>query len=94
MTISSLKNSQVGAPVIVIAAIILGLFMFWMYKVNFKTVPEAKPIVVDKQLLLRLAQQSQGDFSKLSPQDQARVNGMTGGYGAVAIGQAYRANSR
>lgn len=68
--------------------------MFWLYRANFKTVPSAKPIVVDKVLLLRLARQCQGDFNKLSPEDRARVNRMTGGYGVVAIGQAYRANGQ
>ncbi len=94
MAASSKQNTQVGIPVVVTAVVVLALFMFWLYRANFKTIPSAKPIVVDKALLLRLAQQCQGDFSKLSPQDQARVNAMTGGYGVVAIGQAYRAHGQ
>lgn len=42
----------------------------------------------------RLAIKCQGDFSKLSPAEQAKVNEMENGYGALAIRNIYARSRR
>ncbi len=60
-----------------------------LYKINFRTVPGPPIPQVDHDLMVRLAKKCQGDFSKLSPQEQAKVNEMENGYGVIAIHRVY-----
>ncbi|HZP84252.1 MAG TPA: hypothetical protein VFB21_21600 [Chthonomonadaceae bacterium] len=81
---------SVGKPVIFAAIVALLLFCVWLYRINFKTVPGPQIPEVDHDLIRSLAIKCKGDFYKLSPEEQAKVNSMENGYGVVAISRSYQ----
>ena len=80
-------KKQVPMPVVVAACIFALAFMGWWGYKNFgsaNTPKTAENVKVDNYLA-EMAQKSGGDWSKLTPEEQAKVNSMTGNRGALAL---------
>jgi hypothetical protein len=81
------KNIAIGA-----AAIVLLAFVIWWGIKNFNPSdpPKTKTQLDTDAYLKELAKKSGGDFSKLSPEEQQKVNSMTSGRGAMMISRMPR----
>ena len=86
------EKKQVPLWAIIAAAVaLLGLMGWWGYK-NFG--PQDPPLTAKNvevnNLLAELAKKCEGDFSKLSPEDQAQATKIGGPYAAMIIHSSYR----
>jgi len=86
------ESKQVPLWAIIAAAVaLLGLMGWWGYK-NFG--PQDPPLssenVATQNVLDEMAKKCQGDFSKLSPEDQAAVRKSTGPYAPMVIATTYK----
>ena len=94
----SLKDSGRGRSVspALIAACVVALLIFvgWIAYANL--LAPAKPAPMDAKgqenhaFIKRLAKESGGDMSKLSPEDAQKLQDMTKGYGAMALKSALK----
>jgi hypothetical protein len=85
-------KTKVGMPAIIIAVVVLVAFMSWWGYRSFNEGDKpktARSTEIDAMLTAE-AQKCQGDFSKLPPEDQAKVNKVTGGWGFAAIKKMYK----
>ncbi|HLV81891.1 MAG TPA: hypothetical protein VKT32_16505 [Chthonomonadaceae bacterium] len=95
---SSKADSQKQVPpfVIAIAVALLVVFIAWRGWATF-TMPQGKlppPPTQDINFLMQKARECQGDFSKLSPADQAKVQQISHGFGPAAIASDWRKESQ
>jgi hypothetical protein len=90
------EKKQIPVPVVVAACIAaLGFMGWWGYK-NFgpqDTPKTSKNIEVDNYLA-EMAKKSGGDWNKLTPEEQAKVNSMTANRGAMALAGLARGKAR
>jgi hypothetical protein len=80
-------RKQVPVPVIIAACVaLLGLMGWWGYR-NFgpQVTPKTAENLKADAFLQEMAKKCGGDFSKLTPEEQLKVNGFAGGRGAMAI---------
>ncbi|HLH79960.1 MAG TPA: hypothetical protein VKV29_06715 [Chthonomonas sp.] len=85
-------QQNVGPLQIAIAVVVLAGVLFGIYKLTFRghpapSTPAVKP--VPPMNLRQLAIQCQGDFTKLSPEQQKQVNAATGNQGAYVLRAIY-----
>lgn len=94
MAIKASKPSSsqgVSPAVIAIVAVVLLAFVGWLAYANLA--PHAEPYVpkttpegaATNNWIEQKAKESKGDISKLSPEDQDKLQKITRGYGAVAL---------
>jgi hypothetical protein len=87
------EKKQIPVPVVIAACIaVLALVVWWGFK-NFSPgdPPKSSLNVQVDNYLAEMAKKSGGDWSKLTPEEQAKVNGMTGNRGAMAISSLSKA---
>ncbi|HZP83478.1 MAG TPA: hypothetical protein VFB21_17670 [Chthonomonadaceae bacterium] len=99
MSLSSGKTTR-NAPKpqvspVVVAALVIALlaFVIWRGVAAFsgpKAGPLPPPPTQDIAFLQQKAKECQGDFAKLSPADQTKVQQLTHGFGAAAMASNYR----
>jgi len=87
------EKAGVSFPVIVGAIALLLLFIGWLAYRNFVPPPHASgPTPESKNdWISQLAKQTRGDFSKLDPATQKKMNVYTGGKGAELLKSKYEA---
>ncbi len=88
------KERSEGSPsimVYILAGLLLLGILFGIYKLTFRPAPISgyETQQVNEKALDSLANKCQGDFKKLSPEDQKKVNSMTGGRGGSVIARIY-----
>jgi hypothetical protein len=86
----SKPGRSVPSPVIMAAlGVSLALFIGWLGYVNLLAPPKPAPMDAKGQanhkFIKQLAVKSGGDMSKLSPDEQQRLQKLTTGYGAMAM---------
>jgi len=89
----STPKQSVSPVVVVLAVLALVLFVAWRAWVAFAPPRMGKlppPPTQDIQFINQKAREVQGDFSRLSPEDQMRVQQITQGFGPAAIASAWR----
>jgi hypothetical protein len=85
-------KTKAGTPAIIVAVVVLVAFLAWWGHRSFTDGDRpqtARSAEIDSMLTAE-AQKCQGDFSKLPPDEQDKVNKVTGGWGAVAIAKMYK----
>ncbi|HZT42255.1 MAG TPA: hypothetical protein VFA07_08695 [Chthonomonadaceae bacterium] len=90
------QKQQVPPAVIVIAVVVLLAFVVWRGWAAF-TMPQGKlppPPTQDINFLEQKARECQGDFSKLSPADQQKVQQISHGFGPAAMASDWRKESQ
>jgi hypothetical protein len=92
MEVNEALKTKAGAPAVIIAVVVLVAFLsWWGYRnLNDGDRPKTAHSAQIDEMLTAEAQKCQGDFSKLSPEDQKKVNDVTGGWGGVAIAKMYK----
>jgi hypothetical protein len=92
MEVKQALKAKAGAPAIIIAVVLLVAFMAWWGYRSFNEGDKPHTARGDQidAMLTAEAQKCQGDFSKLPPEDQQKVNQVTGGWGAAAIKKMYK----
>jgi hypothetical protein len=85
----SFLQSKPTVVAIVVAAVVLVLFLGWLAYANFSG-PKLHPIQPTQKTeadlyIEQLRKKSGGDWNKLTPEEQARVNQITRGFGPMAI---------
>lgn len=86
-------KQNVSPIIVVIAFLALALFVAWRAWVTFAPPRMGKlppPPTRDIEYINQKAREVQGDFSKLSPEDQMRVQRITQGFGPAAIASSWR----
>jgi hypothetical protein len=89
------KGNANASPV-AIAALVIALLAFiaWLAYVNLFKPPGPPPWSAQDRAnnatMIELAKKCQGDFGKLSPEDQAKARKMAGGYAGLAISKLYK----
>ncbi len=87
------SGQKVSPVVVVLAAVALLAFLAWRAWVAFAP-PHAWPLppppTQDINFINQKAQEAQGDFNKLSPEDQAKVQKISHGFGPASIASAWR----
>lgn len=89
----SAPKQNVSPTVIILAVLALVLFIAWRAWVTFAPPHMGKlppPPTQDIEFINQKAREAQGDFSRLSPEDQMRVQRITQGFGPAAIASAWR----
>ncbi|MDX1931642.1 MAG: hypothetical protein SFU56_03470 [Capsulimonadales bacterium] len=86
------EKKEVAPWMLIVAAVaLLALLGWWGYK-NFG--PQDPPLtaknVATNNMLEEMAKKSKGDFSKLSPEEQAKVREATGPYAPMVINNTAR----
>ena len=103
MNVTSIKTAETGArqqvsPVVVaLLAIVLIAFIVWRAWSAFAGPPTGKlppPPTQDINFIQQKAKECQGDFTKLSPEDQAKVQKITMGFGQASMASTYRKLSK
>lgn len=87
MAVKGAKNARdknnVNLPIVVIAVIALIVFMGWMGYRTFG--PEPRPVndltIAHDKWMEQVARDSKGDFSKVKPEDQSRLQKESYGHG-------------
>lgn len=86
-------RQKVSPVVIAIAVVLLAGFVAWRGWAAFAG-PQAGPLppppTQDINYISQMARATQGDFNKLSPDDQAKVQKITHGWGQSALVGAWR----
>src|SRR5689334_9759162 len=99
MNVTSIKTTESGgrqqvSPVVVaLLALALIAFVVWRAWSAFAGPPTGKlppPPTQDINFLQQKAKDCQGDFNKLSPEDQAKVQKISMGFGQAAMASTYR----
>lgn len=83
---------SVPPGVIAIAVVLLVLFVGWRAYEAFAPIrsgPLPPPPTKDIEFIKQKAQEAQGDFAKLSPEDQQKVQQAAHGFGQAAIASAW-----
>ncbi|HZP83761.1 MAG TPA: hypothetical protein VFB21_19120 [Chthonomonadaceae bacterium] len=86
------SDSQAVPPrVILAAALALVVFLGWMAYRTFGpfTPPKTFTVQDQKAWVAKLARETQGDFDKLSPADQTKLNNISFGNGATYLKKTY-----
>lgn len=87
------ERSDASPSIMIYILAVLALFgiLFGIYKLTFHSAPTSGHAMqqVDEKSLESLANKCQGDFKKLSPEDQKKVNSITGGRGGSVIARIY-----
>lgn len=91
MAVNGAKNAKdktnANLPIIVIAVVALVAFMIWMGYRSFG--PEPKPVNdltrAHDQWMEQVAKVSGGDFSKVKPEDQAKLQSESYGHGDMVL---------
>lgn len=87
------EKRHVPPIVVVIAVVALLLFVGWRAWVAFAPPRVGKlppPPTQEIEFINQKAREVQGDFSRLSPEDQVKIQQMTHGFGPAAIASAWR----
>ena len=90
------QKQQVHPAVIVLAVVVLLAFVFWRAHAAF-TIPQGKlppPPTQDINFLMQKARECQGDFNKLSPADQEKVQKISHGWGVASMQSDWRRESQ
>ena len=93
------SKPQVPPAVIAIVIVILvALVGFYGYKTLKGYEPEVAPVSAakkaDSDWMVQKANESQGVMSKLSKDDQDKLQAMTKGFGGMALSQAYASQQK
>ncbi len=89
----SAPKQNVSPVVAILIVLALVLFVAWRAWVTFAPPRMGKlppPPTQDIEFINQKAREVQGDFSRLSPEDQMRVQRITQGFGPAAIASAWR----
>ncbi len=92
--------SQQVTPAMIAAAVILLVIVisFYGYKTLRGYQPEAAPVSAEKKAdsdwLVQKANESQGVMSKLSKDDQEKLQTITKGYGGMSLSQVYASQQK
>ena len=79
------------SPVLVAAVAALLVAGLGAYGYNQMALPApARAEVPERGWLEQKANECKGDFNRLIPEDQARVNKLTNNYGVIAMSKAYQ----
>jgi hypothetical protein len=80
-------KKQVPVPVVVAAFVALLAFLGWWGYRNFgpQTTPKSAESLKVEAYLREMAKKCDGDISKLTSEERAKVNSMTGGRGGMAL---------
>ena len=83
------EKKAVGLPIIIVAAV-LGLALIGFIGYRTFNPPQAHTAAMQTfdDYVSQKAKESNRDFSKLSPEDQAKLNSQTMGHGAQALQSA------
>ena len=88
------RGRSVHPAVIAVAVVVLLTLVGWLAYANLLAPPKSAPMDATGQAnhdyIKRLAKQSMGDISKLSPDDVKKLQEMTKGYGAMALKAALK----
>lgn len=78
------------AAVVVVAVLALVVLVGWLAYANLLAPPKAPPLVKGSNYTFveQVAKQSGGDYSKVSAEDQAKLETMTMGHGKQAFDDA------
>lgn len=78
------------AAVVVVAVLALVVLVGWLAYANLLAPPKAPPLVkgTNYTFVEQVAKQSGGDYSKVSAEDQAKLESMTMGHGRQAFDDA------
>jgi hypothetical protein len=99
MVAKSAGGKGVSPAIIGVAGVVVVGLVGWLAYVNLFAPPGPPPMnttPVEQQTtntMQSLAKKCQGDFSKLSPEDQAAANKIAGGYAALAISKLYQSSA-
>ncbi len=89
----AVSKTQVSPKFVVVAVVVLVAFVAWVGIRAFSG-PTAGPLppppTAEINLINQMARQCQGDFTKLSPEDQAKVQQITHGFGAASMASTWR----
>jgi len=90
-------NPLSGKPttaVVVVAVVALVVLVGWLAYANLLAPPKAPPLVkgTNYTFVEQVAKQSGGDYSKVSAEDQAKLESMTMGHGKQAFDDAVKRN--
>src|SRR2546421_12594271 len=95
MAVRKKDNGQRSSPSpVAVAAVIavLVLFIGWLAYANLLAPPKAPPLVkgTNYTFVEKVAKQAGGDYTKLSAEDQAKLESMTMGHGKQAFDDAWK----
>ena len=90
----SVKEESVKeiSPKVMVACVIglVAFIVFLAYRtIGPSLVPKTVSVREQREWVTKLAQDTQGDFSRLSPDDQKKVNGISSGNGATYLRAMY-----
>lgn len=89
----TIQKKQVSPIVVAIAVVALLLFVGWRAWVTFAPPRVGKlppPPTQEIEFINQKAREVQGDFSRLKPEDQIKIQQITHGFGPAAIASAWR----
>jgi len=86
---AALGNRKAGLPAIIIGAVVLLAFMAWWGYKNFGPQPDIKTEAgfAHDEWMNKIAKETGGDISKLSPEDMGKLQKQTFGHGDLALKQ-------
>lgn len=88
---NGVEKANPQLPIIIGAVVLLAVFIGFMAYINFRPQGPVPVKTATSDWLEKLARESKGDFSKLSPQDQAKLNQIPpGGQGADWLKRKYQ----
>ncbi len=87
-------KSKATLPAVIVAVVVLVVLMVFLYRHNFvpaegPTPPKNPAKEADMKWMSEKAQESQGNFSSLSPADQQRVQQISNNKGQMALQYLY-----
>ena len=91
-SVKPLLSGKASPAVAAIAVFALVLLVAWLAYANLLAPPKAPPLVKGSNYTFveQVAKQSGGDYSKVSAEDQARLESMTMGHGKNAFDDAWK----
>jgi hypothetical protein len=88
------QGRSVHPGLVAVSVVVLLIVVGWLAYANLLAPPKPAPMDAKGQAnhdyIKRLAKQSGGDMSKLSPDDAQKLQEMTKGYGAMALKAALK----
>jgi hypothetical protein len=100
MVAKSAGSKGVTPAIMGVAVVVVVALVGWLAYTNLFSGPKPPPMnntATEQQTtdtMASLAKKCQGDFSKLSPEDQATAKKMAGGMAAMAIAKLYQSAPR
>ena len=88
----ALPSGKASLAAVIVAVLALVLLVGWLAYANFLAPPKAPPLVKGSNYTFveKVTKQAGGDYSKLSAEDQAKLESMTMGHGKAAFDDAWK----